>query len=172
MNTAIVRLYEHYFWNHAALNKKEWRDIAFHWLPGRNDDLLTAINATHDQVGAAMSLLAAGVPNSVKPVAMYQAGRDMLFRMFMEHSLQDRPSLARTQAACMAIQGVTHAEEQLDRHRGGGAELIHELQRIETQYDHSDLTTVNELPLVPKALPPGERLQEPALSDEAEKEPT
>lgn len=173
MNTGIVRLYEHYFWNRAVLNKREWKDIIFNWLPGRNDELLTALTASHDQVGASISLMAAGVPNSINSVAMYQSSRDQLYRMFMEHSLQDRPSLARTQAACMAIQGVTHAEEQLDRHRGGGAELMTELERIETVYDKRRLTTIDELPLTPKALPPGEaEAPEPALSAENEKDPT
>lgn len=171
LNTGVVRHFEHYFWNRSQLNIQEWKDIIFNWIPGRNDEMLAALTAPHDQVGAAVSLNAAGMQNSLSSVTIYQTARDQMFRLMMEHCLQDRPSLARTQAAGMALQAVTHAEEQLDRHRGGGAELLQELQRIDTVYDNRPLTTVNELPLTPRALPTGEVASpEPALSEETEKE--
>jgi hypothetical protein len=122
-------------------------------MPGKNADYMMALTATNDAAGAAITLMAAGAPGSLSNVVVFQAMRDNFFRMFMEHSLQDRPSLARTQGAYFAYQGVRDSEEQLDKFRGASAELLDELHKIETIYDRRKLTTVNELPLTPQALP-------------------
>ena len=107
------------------------------------------------QAGAALTVSAAdrGGSQSLNSVTMYSAIRDQGFRMFMAHALNDAPGLHRTQGALFALNIITQAEEELDKRRGGSAELLEELHKIETVYDHSELVTVADLHSVRASLP-------------------
>jgi len=175
MNTAVVRAYGHYFWDDSALTLDEWRWFAFHWTRGRCNDYITALSAPRTPAGAAMAISVAdrGGGQSLSPVVMYSAMRDHGFNMFMQHALNDSPGLARTQAAMFALEIVTKSQEELDKRRGASAELLEELNKIETIYDSRKMTTVHELPQLRRGLPP------PAVIDthgedvtDPEKEPT
>lgn len=150
MNTRVVRAYMHYFWDDTVMTETEWRRFV-----GGNSDYMTALTAPRTPVGAALTIAAAdrGGGQSLNSVAMYSAIRDQGFRMFMEHALYDRPSLNRTQAALFALNIITTAEEELDKNRGGSAELLEELYKIETVYDTQKVTTIHELPTIRKSLP-------------------
>jgi hypothetical protein len=155
MNTRVVRSYMHYYWDDTALSPDEWKVFTQAWIPGANNDFLLALNAPRTPAGAALAITAAdrGGGQALTSVLMYSTARDQGFKMFMEHALHERPSLSRTQAAMYALQIVTQAEEALDKRRGGSAELLEELYKIETIHDHRKMTTVHELPQTRKSLP-------------------
>jgi hypothetical protein len=175
MNTRVVREFMHYYWDDTALSPEEWRSFVFGWIPGYNNDYLTALGAPRSAAGAALTVSTAdrGGGASLNPVIMYAAIRDQGFRMFMEHVLHDKPGLTRTQGAMFALQIVTSAEEELDKRRGGSAELIEELHKIETIYDEKKLTSVHDLPQIRKALPSQTVIDaEHEVVEEKKKEPT
>jgi hypothetical protein len=155
VNTRVVRLYAHYYWDDTSLTPQQWRTLLYSWTKGGISDYLTALNAPRSQAGAALAISAAdrGGGASLSPVIMYQCIRDQGFKMFMEHTLLDKPGLDRTQGAMFALKIVREAEEELDKRRGGSAELIEELAKIETVYDETRLRTVHDLPQVRQALP-------------------
>ncbi len=176
MNAQVVRAFMHYFWDDTALDQEEWRWFVYSWMHGFNDDFLTALNAPRSPAGAALTIAAAdrGGSQSINPVSMYSAIRDQGFRMFMEHALHDKPGVSRTQGAMFALQIVTQAEEELEKRRGGSAELLEELHKIETVYDTTRVTTVRELPQIRKSLPSPAVVDvegEP-VEDDKEEEPT
>ncbi len=155
MNPKVVRSFMHYYWDDTALSEEEWKWFAYSWIPGFNDDFLAAVSAPRNPAGAAMAINVAdrGGGQSLNPVVMYAAMRDQGFKMFMEHSLHDKPGLTRTQGAMFALQIVMQAEEELSKHRGGSAELLEELHKIETVYDTRKIATVEDLPSVRASLP-------------------
>lgn len=145
MNVGVVRMYEHYFWDRSVLRKADWNHVIRHWMGGFHDDYLTAIHSSKDQAGIALTLTAAGDPKSLSSVEMYSVARNGLFKMFLEHANSGKIAMSRTQGAVLALQGVTHAEEQLDKFRGGSAELLDELDRISTVYDSRSNATMDQL---------------------------
>lgn len=155
MNTRVISSFMHYYWDYGALNHEQWTDCLFYWMPGYNNDLLTALKAPRSPAGAALAIAAAdrGGAQSLNPVAMYSAIRDQGFQMFMEHALNEKPSLLRTQGAMFALNIITQAEEQLDKRRGTTAELLEHLHKIETVYDNKKLRSVNDLPTIRESLP-------------------
>jgi hypothetical protein len=155
INTRVIHQYMHYYWNDGLLDTEQWKTLVFRWMPGRNNDLMTALMSPRSAAGAAMTISAAdrGGGQSVNSVVMYSAIRDQGFRMFMDHCLHDKPGINRTQGAMFALNIITAAEEELDKRRGGSAELIEELHKIQTVYDDSKLKTVHELPQVRDSLP-------------------
>lgn len=153
-NPQVVRAYNHYFWNVHALSINEWRQLIYDWLPGRNSDLLMALYSPRDAAGVSMSIAAADNHfEALREVDMYKAMRDHGFRLFMEHALLDKGGFARTQGALLAFQVVKMAGEELDKRRGGSAELLDEMKRFETLYDTKRPTTIKELPTVRAVLP-------------------
>lgn len=155
MNTRVVQQFMHYYWDYGALSTEEWREMLYRWLSGYNNDMLMALNAPRTQAGAALTVSAAdrGGSQSLNSVTMYSAIRDQGFRMFMSHALNDAPGLHRTQGALFALNIITQSEEELDKRRGGSAELLEELNKIETVYDHQPLISVTDLPSVRASLP-------------------
>lgn len=156
MNTGVVRAYSHYYWEYGALNTPEWRELIWSWHKGVNDDYMTALMAPRTQGGAHLAVAAADRGgHSLDAITQYSTMRDYGFRMFMQHALTGKPSLSRTQGAMMALNIVTMTEDELDKRRGGSAELIEELKKIEAVYDTTPTTTINELPVERHLLPAG-----------------
>lgn len=153
-NPQVVRAFNHYFWNVQALSVSEWRSLIYEWIPGKDKGgLLMSLHASKDAAGAAMSIAAADNHlESVRDVDMYKAMRDHGFRMFMEHALLEHTSFTRSQGALLAFQIVKMAGEELDKRRGGSAEILDEMKRIETLYDTKKPTSVRELPTLQSPL--------------------
>ena len=150
MNVQVVKSYAHYFWDPQALSVPMWKRVIAKWMPPDcdNGDLLMAVSAPRGPVGAAMVLaLADRGTESLKSGIMYAAMRDYGFAAFMKHALLTaRPSLSHTQAMMGAFLVVKQANEELVKERGGSADLLDELKRIQTTYDSSKVTSVQDLP--------------------------
>lgn len=174
MNTQVVRSYMHYFWDYGALTPVEWKELTFKGMTGFNHDYRLALDAPRTPAGAGLAIAAAdrGGGASLSPVEMYTTIRDSGFRMFMEHVINGKPGdMFRTQGAMHALSIVTQAEVELDKHRGGSAELLEELNKIETVYDTERIRSAKELPSVRESLPSvidveGEVLEEEEAHDE------
>lgn len=156
MNTGIVRAYSHYFWDYTALSTSEWRTVVIEWCPGTSDDYMMALLAPRTPGGAHLAVAAADRGgNSLDTVTQYATARDYSFRMFMQYALMGKPGLSTAQSAMLAFNMMRGAEEELDKRRGGGAELLEELKKIEAQHDLEKTKTVHELPVEPLALHTG-----------------
>jgi hypothetical protein len=149
MNPQIVRAFSHYFWNYDNLNKPEWEHLLWDWIPGDTWDLHMALRAPRSTVGAAMVLhtVDQGGSDSLKEVLMYRFLRDVNFMEIVKSAIGMPTGVGKAQAMMFHTQAMIQGQEQLDMRRGGSAELLEELRRIEATYDPRRLTTVQELPL-------------------------
>lgn len=147
MNVATVRYFAHYFWNIEALPIKSWTKLLAS-IPG-SDDYFSVLNAPRSQVGAAMSVYIAtnggsGIP---KETVMFRFVRDCCFMEFIKVTSARAPGMGKSAAMAGLVTSLIAAQEQVDMRRGGSAELLDELRRIETRYDGRRLTAAAELPL-------------------------
>lgn len=142
VNTAVVRLYGHYFWNIAAMSRSSW--VSFlEMLVGDHDRTayLAALQAPRSSSGVTLTLMyAERVEDEIDPVATYTTVRNLAFRQFMETSLTAHPKvslLAKSQAALLSLQAMRAAEEELVRLRGvSNNAFLEQLQRFEHKLDH------------------------------------
>jgi hypothetical protein len=149
MNPQIIRAFSHYFWNYDTINKAEWEHLLREWMLGDTWDMHVALRAPRSTVGAAMVLNAVdqGGSESLKEVIMYRYLRDTNFMEMVKSSIGMATGVGKAQAMMFHTQAMIQGQEQLDMRRGGSAELLEELRRIEATYDPRRLTTVQELPL-------------------------
>lgn len=148
MNTRVVRMYSHYFWDYASMNIAEWKHLLRRWLPQDDGaDLIASLVSPRNPAGAAMSLavMDRGL-DSLAPEEIYSTFRDLGFRIFLESALLQGPGLSRAQSAFLCFQMVKGAEEELMKHRGGSAELLEELRRIDVVYDKRHVIDVASIP--------------------------
>ncbi len=147
MNVATVRYYSHYFWNIDALPTQQWPKLLA-GIPG-SDDYFSVFSAPRSQVGAAMSVYIAtrggsGIP---KETVMFRYVRDCCFMEFIKVTSARAPGMGKSAAMAGLVTSLISSQEQVDMRRGGSAELLDELRRMETRYDERRLTTAAELPL-------------------------
>ncbi len=147
MNASTVRYYAHYFWNPEALSMQKWPAM-LQAMPF-SEDYFSVFLAPKSQVGAAMSVYIAtrggsGVP---KEQTMFRYVRDTCFMEFIKVSAMRYPGMQKTVAMQGLVNALISSQEQVDMRRGGSAELLDELRRLETKYDEKHLTAAEELPL-------------------------
>lgn len=147
MNGATVKYYSHYFWNVEALSMQKWPAL-LQTMPF-SEDYFSVYLAPKSQIGAAMSVYIAtrggsGVP---KEATMFRYMRDTCFMEFIKVSSQRFPGMQKTVAMQGLVNAMISAQEQVDMRRGGSAELLDELRRLETRFDEKKLTVAEELPL-------------------------
>lgn len=147
MNPATVRYYAHYFWNPETVPANKWPKILAA-MPD-SDDYFAVFKAPKSQVGAAMSVYVAtrggsGIP---KESVMFRYVRDTCFMEFIKVAATRYPGMQKSVAMQGLVNSLISAQEQVDMRRGGSAELLDELRRMEPRYDESVLTRAEELPL-------------------------
>lgn len=149
MNPQVVRYFSHYFWNHGLLNTAEWRVVLKDWMLYDTTDMTMAVQSPRSTVGAALTICMAdqGVSESLKEVVAYRYVRDSAFMEFAKAATYLYTGMNKSIAMSTLVDAMVKGQEQLDQRRGGSAELLEELRRIEATYDHAQLTTVKELPL-------------------------
>lgn len=145
MNVATVRYYAHYFWNTETMTSQRWERM----LNSLPDDYFSVFSAPRSQVGAAMSVYIAtrggsGIP---KETVMFRYIRDCCFMEFIKVTSARQPGMGKSAAMAGLVTSLISAQEQVDMRRGGSAELMDELRRMETRYDERRLTSAAELPL-------------------------
>lgn len=166
LNVGVVRAFSHYMWDYGGLSDEQWLGILYHGYNLPRYNLIQTLVGPRDSAGAALSLANAGVEGSLASNAMYATARQGFFKMMMGHFTQNKVSVDNTQGAFMALQGLMNAEDRLDRHRGASAELLDELNRIETIYDKKKVPSIRDVPSLKYALPPGRRYEAEIIKDE------
>lgn len=146
MNPLVLKLFGHYFWDYGAVDREMWVKILTQWMPTRCDDMIAALKAPRTTGGAALAVAlvdqsAAGETDSI---TIYSTVREMAFQKFMEHMMA-KSSLQNTNAALMSLDMVIKADNELDKRRGGGAELLAEITRIKPIYDKPDVLKASDL---------------------------
>jgi hypothetical protein len=147
MTASTVKYYAHYFWNVEALSMQKWPAL-LQSMP-YSEDYLSVYLSPKSQVGAAMSVYIAtrggsGIP---KEQTMFRYVRDTCFMEFIKVSSQRYPGMQKTVAMQGLVNALISAQEQVDMRRGGSAELLDELRRLETRFDEKKLTAAEDLPL-------------------------
>ncbi len=147
MNRATVRYYAHYFWNVEALSMQRWPAL-LQSMPF-SEDYFSVFMAPKSQVGAAMSVYVAtrgggGIP---KEQTMFRYVRDTCFMEFIKVAATRYPGMQKSMAMQGLVNSLISAQEQVDMRRGGSAELLDEIRRMETKFDEKRLTQADELPL-------------------------
>lgn len=147
MNVSTVRYFAHYYWNPEAVPSSKWPEYI--GLIPSNLDYEVAYKAPRNQVGAALSVYVAtkgagGVP---KETVMFRVARDTCFMEFLQVSATRFPGMQKATAMQSLVNALIASQEQVDMRRGGSAELLDELRRMETRFDPKRLTNVEELPL-------------------------
>jgi hypothetical protein len=147
MNISTVRYYAHYFWNIEAVPMTKW-PILLEGMPN-SIDYSTVFLAPRSQVGAALSVFiasrgAGGVP---KESIMFRYVRDTSFMEFIKLTATRYPGMQKATAMQALVNSLIAAQEQVDMRRGGSAELLDELRKMDTKFDPKRLTSVEELPL-------------------------
>lgn len=148
MNTRVITQYMHYYWNESLLDRNDWELVLRYQHRGKAEDHRLALAAPRTVAGAAMTVAVAdrGGGHSINSVAMYSTIRDQGFRMFMQHAMSEAPTMNRTLGAAAALGIIVQSEEELSKHRGGTADLMQSLAKIETRYDEQRLLSVEDLP--------------------------
>lgn len=154
MNVGVIRAYAHYFWDYTALTIPQWISTFYDWLPpGDKTAQLSAIQAPRTPAGAALVLsLADGNLETVHPSDLYDTVKSFGYRMFMQHALFDRPTLARTQGALAAFQIMQQAGAEADKYRGGDTDLLTEFDRLEQRFDTARTADLHSLPVAKEHL--------------------
>lgn len=147
MNVATVRYYAHYFWNIETVSMQRWPAL-LNSIP-ESQDYYAVFQAPKSQVGAAMSVFVAtkggsGVP---KEQVMFRYARDTLFMEFIKVSATRFPGMQKSMSMQALVNSLIATQEQVDMRRGGSAELIDEMRRLETRFDDKKMTHAEELPL-------------------------
>lgn len=147
MNAAVIRSFAHYFWNVEALSMQKWPRFLYD-MPS-SDDYVSVFHAPRSQVGAALSVYVAtrggsGIP---REQVMFRHVRDSCFMEFIKVTATRYPGMQKSAAMQGLVGSLIQAQEQVDMRRGGSAELLDELRRMETRFDERKLTTAEELPL-------------------------
>jgi hypothetical protein len=149
MNTGVIRLYEHYYWNVDRLSRAEWDDFIRGHMQWPFNDYLQALNAPRDDGGLAITLNVAdrGGASELSPVDMYSTFRDQIFSTFMHHANNGKPGFNNTMAMAASVKTVIDLDEQIERLRGGSVEVLEQFDRIEEAYDPHKPITVRALPV-------------------------
>lgn len=147
MNVATVRYFAHYFWNVDCVPAEKWPAV----ISSRpaSEDYYAVYTAPRSQVGAAMSVYIAtrggsGIP---REQVMFRYVRDTCFMEFIKVAATKAPGMGKATAMQNLVSSLISAQEQVDMRRGGSAELIDELRRMEQRYDERRLTAAVDLPL-------------------------
>jgi hypothetical protein len=148
LNIGSIRYFAHYFWNMECVPAIRQPEI-LRQMQGDSEDYFAVYNAPRSQVGASMSLYIAtrggsGVP---KEAEMFKYMRDCSFMEFIKTAATRYPGMGKASAMQSLMSCVISAQEQVDMRRGGSAELMDHLRRLETRYDDRTLTSAADLPL-------------------------
>jgi hypothetical protein len=148
LNVGSIRYFQHYFWNMECVPSVRQPEI-LRQVQGDSEDYFAVYNAPRSQVGASMSLYIAtrggsGVP---KEAEMFKYMRDCSFMEFIKTAATRYPGMNKATAMQALLSSVIAAQEQVDMRRGGSAELMDHLRRLETRYDERQLTAAADLPL-------------------------
>lgn len=156
MNARVIRDYSHYFWNPNALHRAEWKSFFFECYPPKTDNLdyAMAMNVSRSKEGAMLVLaLSDRGADGLTNAEFYHMMRNASGLAFLQHAFLEYPSVARATAMLSTITSFKMAAEELDKHRGGSAELLDELRKMEPVYDRSQVTSIYDLPIERHALP-------------------
>ena len=147
MCSRVVRSYSHYFWDTEALNTAKWNIMLSRWFAGSSVDMQLSLNAPRSEVGAALAIAAAdrGVTASLPEIGMFRYVRDAAFMEFTKTVVDARPGLSKSTSMLQYTQTMIAAQAELDARRGGSAELLDELRRIEAEYDQESISTLADL---------------------------
>ncbi len=153
MNTRVVSLYAHYFWNTEILDVQQLRYcFGKDWLPGWTNDYLVALTLPRTPLGAGETVnLALRTDSVFNPVHTFALAQSTAMRVMLESASWGGHPLQRSQALALSYNVFQNAEEQLDRRRGGSADVVEELRRILQQFDHSPLRTTLEIPITARS---------------------
>lgn len=142
INSAVVRLYGHYFWNTSLLTKAEMVGMIDAWA-GIEDRAayMAAYMAPRSASGVAVCLMYADrSEDELDPIHTYTTIRNLAFKQFMEVSLTAHPNisfLTKAQSALLSLQTMKLAEEELVKVRGvANNAFLAQLARLETKHDH------------------------------------
>lgn len=147
MNPRVLQLFSHYFWNYDAVDRDQWARYLISWVPGRTDDMVTALKAPRTVGGVALAVNAADQAGAgeTPSVVIYATAREYAFRMFMNHAL-GTPHAGNTLGALQSLDMIIKADNELDKRRGGGADLLEEFRRLEADYASPSLPGYEDLP--------------------------
>lgn len=147
MNPKVVQLFSHYFWNYDAVDRDLWARYLISWVPGRTDDMITALKAPRTAGGVALAVNAADQAGAgeTPSIVIYSTAREYAFKMFMNHAL-GASHAGNTLGALQALDMIIKADNELDKRRGGGAELLEEFQRLESDYMAPTLPSFADIP--------------------------
>lgn len=148
LNVGTVRYFAHYFWNMECVSAIK-QPVILRQMQGDSEDYFAVYNAPRSQIGASMSLYIAtrggsGVP---KEAEMFKYMRDCSFMEFIKTAATRYPGMGKATAMQALMTCVISTQEQVDMRRGGSAELLDHMRRLQTRYDERKLTTVSDLPL-------------------------
>jgi hypothetical protein len=147
MNLATVRYFAHYFWNTETVPMHRWPPLLNAMT--NSEEYFSVFNAPKSQVGAAMSVYVAtrggsGIP---KETVMFRYVRDTCFMEFIKVAATRHPGMQKSVALQGLVNSLIAAQAEVDMRRGGSADLVDEMRRLETRFDERKLTTAEELPL-------------------------
>lgn len=149
MNVQVVRMFEHYFWNVETRSMLEWHDFIYAHVKTRVTDYATAIHATRDSGGIAMTLAAAdrGGSGALKPLEMYETMRAQMFSTFMNHARLGKPGFNNTMAMSASAKTVLELDDNIERLRGGSVEVLEQFSKIHEEYDPNEPISIRALPI-------------------------
>jgi len=149
MNVSTVRYFAHYYWNTECVPSTKMPEVLRSMQGKESEDYFAVYNAPRSQVGASMSVYIAtrggsGVPQEAE---MFKYIRDCSFMEYIKTVATRYPGMGKASAMQSLVAIITSSQEQVDMRRGGTAELMDHLRRMETRYDERKLTTASDLPL-------------------------
>lgn len=156
MNARVIRDYAHYFWNPAAMDRAQWKSFFFDYYPPKTDNLdyAMAMNVARSKEGALLVLaLSDRGADGLTNAEFYHMMRNASGLAFLQHAFLEYPSAARATSMLATITSFKMAAEELDKHRGGSAELLDELRKMEPVYDRSPSASIYDLPIERPVLP-------------------
>lgn len=150
MNPKVVSNYAHYYWDYQSMSTADWSEILADWcvLPAANYKKKLAMRSPRNTTGAAFTLWLSGLSgDSMKEGISFRMMKDMSFQEFIESFLTLKPGMGKANALRSLFEVVLQSQEQIDIRRGGSAEVLEELRRIDTLYDRNRPTQAHELPI-------------------------
>lgn len=147
MNSRVVRSYGYYFWDTEALDNARWNAMLSTWFSKPANDMRTALNAPRTDVGAALALAVVnnGSIGSMPEVGMYRYMRDTAFMEYTAHAAGMHMGQGKATSLLQLTQAIILSQEQLDARRGGSAELLDELRKIEAEHDQESVSSLADL---------------------------
>ena len=152
MNTGVVRAFAHYYWDVQSMDPAQWHKFLDDHYSEFEMEYELALKAPRSEAGAALVIAIADKdPQQLATVHRYETCSSMAFGMFMHHSLASAGKTTKhTYAALAALNMMRMADEELEKHRGGSTDLLHELQRIKTIYDRNQPLQITDATFIPR----------------------